>query len=211
MGVTCVLHAILILLCRYWHRTPPPLLEFPRLELFLFMFITQPVGQLAGREAFPDFYGATLWDVLPATQHQIKAASDRSLPNVTQACLARLSWHCSGCLFPLACLPSFRHALCQKSGCSPSVVCAAAEMIASGSGAARAGGIAIFVVGCAGFVLLCMYIVYRSVHRHDTRKARWVLPAVEDDQVCFNCVLDFLFARLLLHTLLLHSMALHHA
>ena len=57
----------------------------------------------------------------------------------------------------------------------------AAEMIASGSGAARAGGIAIFVCGCVGFMALCAYIVYRSVHRDDTRKARWVLPAAEAD------------------------------
>lgn len=57
-------------------------------------------------------------------------------------------------------------------------------MIASGSGPASAGGIAIFVCGCVGFVALCAYIVYRSVHRDDTRKACWVLPAVEtDDQV----------------------------
>lgn len=59
-------------------------------------------------------------------------------------------------------------------------------MIASGSGAARAGGIAIFVVGCVGFMALCAYIVYRSVHRDDTRKARWVLPAAAEpdhDQV----------------------------
>lgn len=49
VGVTCVLHVLLILLCRVYNRHPPPLLEFPRLELLMFLLITQPVGQLAGR------------------------------------------------------------------------------------------------------------------------------------------------------------------
>ena len=49
VGVTCVLHVALILLCRVYNRHPPPLLEFPRLELLMFLLITQPVGQLAGR------------------------------------------------------------------------------------------------------------------------------------------------------------------
>lgn len=51
VGATCVLHVALILLCRAWNRHPPPMLEFPRLELFMFMFVTQPVGQLAGRKS----------------------------------------------------------------------------------------------------------------------------------------------------------------
>ncbi len=58
-----------------------------------------------------------------------------------------------------------------------------AELIASGDRRAMVGGWCIFVFGCVGFMTSCAYIVYKSVHRHDTRKARWVLPAMEEPQV----------------------------
>ena len=65
VGVTCVLHVLLILLCRVYNRHPPPLLEFPRLELLMFLLVTQPVGQLAGR-GFSGFRSHVLPSPLPA-------------------------------------------------------------------------------------------------------------------------------------------------
>lgn len=42
------------------------------------------------------------------------------------------------------------------------------------------GGWVVFVCGCVAFCVGGAYMVYRSVHRNDSRLARWVLPAVED-------------------------------
>ena len=48
--VVIVLHAVLVLFYRGRGRHPPELLEFPRVELFALLLLTQPIGQSAASE-----------------------------------------------------------------------------------------------------------------------------------------------------------------
>ena len=53
LGVVLVLHAALVLFYRRRGRHPPELLEFPRVELFAMLLMTQPIGQSAASERPP--------------------------------------------------------------------------------------------------------------------------------------------------------------
>ena len=56
----------------------------------------------------------------------------------------------------------------------------AAELVASGDSAWRAGGWVIFAVCCCGFLLGGGYVVYRSVHRKASRQAHFVVLTHDD-------------------------------
>lgn len=45
--------------------------------------------------------------------------------------------------------------------------------------------------GCLAFLAFAAWIVFRAVHRAGGRKARWVLPAIEDPEVCTQYSLKF--------------------
>jgi len=51
LGVVLVLHAALVLFYRRRGRHPPELLEFPRVELFAMLLMTQPIGQSAASKS----------------------------------------------------------------------------------------------------------------------------------------------------------------
>lgn len=65
-------------------------------------------------------------------------------------------------------------------GTCPEHAVAHAELIASGVKAAVIGGWVLFVLGCVGFVSAGCWAVHSCVHRRDQRRAKWVLPAIED-------------------------------
>lgn len=48
-GCLLVLHVLLVVAFRCFHRHPPSLLEFPRLELLLLLTMMQPIGQAAAQ------------------------------------------------------------------------------------------------------------------------------------------------------------------
>jgi hypothetical protein len=108
VGVTCVLHVALILLCRVYNRHPPPLLEFPRLELLMFLLITQPVGQLAGRGRLLVSSLVSACYVFACTSHAAALALFlvRSWPNLHPA------WVLS-CPLPAAALSLPQRASCR--------------------------------------------------------------------------------------------------
>jgi hypothetical protein len=49
LGALLGLHGALVLLFRLRGRHLPAILEFPRLELFLLLFLIAPIGQIAAR------------------------------------------------------------------------------------------------------------------------------------------------------------------
>jgi hypothetical protein len=51
LAVLLALHGALVLGFRLRRRHLPAILEFPRLELFLLLFLIAPIGQIAAREA----------------------------------------------------------------------------------------------------------------------------------------------------------------
>ena len=52
-----VLHIVIVLVCRRMGlRGPPPVLEFPRLELWLALALLQPFGQGCGRAPAKPLY-----------------------------------------------------------------------------------------------------------------------------------------------------------
>ena len=50
LAVLLALHGALVLAFRLRRRHLPAILEFPRLELFLLLFLIAPIGQIAARE-----------------------------------------------------------------------------------------------------------------------------------------------------------------
>ena len=50
LAVLLALHGALVLGFRLRRRHLPAILEFPRLELFLLLFLIAPIGQIAARE-----------------------------------------------------------------------------------------------------------------------------------------------------------------
>lgn len=60
-----------------------------------------------------------------------------------------------------------------------------AEMIASGDRNWKIGGWCIFVGGCCTFLAVCGYVVFKSVHRKQSRLACWALLAEEEEVRCF--------------------------
>ena len=59
-----------------------------------------------------------------------------------------------------------------------------ADLIQAGTPGSIAAGVIIFVVACMGFIVTGLWIVFANVHRNDSRKAHWVVPRFEDDEVC---------------------------
>jgi hypothetical protein len=51
LAVLLALHGALVLGFRLRRRHLPAILEFPRLELFLLLFLIAPIGQIAARES----------------------------------------------------------------------------------------------------------------------------------------------------------------
>ena len=58
-----------------------------------------------------------------------------------------------------------------------------ADLIQAGTRGSIAGGVVIFVIFCLGFLSTGLWIVYTNVHRNDSRKAHWVVPNVEEEEV----------------------------
>lgn len=55
------------------------------------------------------------------------------------------------------------------------------------------------MLGVLAFLAFGAWTVFKSVHHHSKRKARWVLPAIEGSQVrwsaCTNCKVRSLYKR----------------
>lgn len=69
MACTLVLHAGLVLGLRLAGRHPPACLDFPRLELFLGLFMINPVAQAAARKDHPPPLLFFTWLQHPLPKH----------------------------------------------------------------------------------------------------------------------------------------------